>query len=47
MVRASDVFLESSAVELLGLRNFELPTVGLLEFRQAITLKEKSVVVRK
>jgi hypothetical protein len=33
-VRLCDVFLESPTVGLLGLRIFELPTVGLPEFRK-------------
>ena len=35
-MRASDVFLEPPSVGLLELRNFELPAVGLPEFRKQL-----------
>jgi hypothetical protein len=37
VVKLSDVFLEPSAVGLLGFRNFELSAVGLPELRKHLT----------
>jgi hypothetical protein len=36
VVRLCDVFLEPPAVGLMGLRNFELPAVGLPGFRKQL-----------
>jgi hypothetical protein len=47
VVRLCDVFLESPAVGLLGLRIFELPTVGLPEFRKQLPGRERAEFFRK
>jgi hypothetical protein len=41
-VRLCDVQLESPAVGLLGLRIFELPEVGLPEFRKQLPGRERA-----
>jgi hypothetical protein len=46
-VRLCDVFLESPAVGLLGLRIFELSAVGLPEFRKQLTGTERAELFGK
>jgi hypothetical protein len=46
-VRLCDVFLESPAVGLLGLRIFELPTVGLSEFHKQFPGRERAELFGK
>jgi hypothetical protein len=46
-VRLCDVFLESLAVGLLRLRIFELPTVGLPEFRKQLPGRERAELFGK
>jgi hypothetical protein len=47
VVRLCDVFLESPTVGLLGLRIFELPTVGLPEFRKQLSGRERAELFGK
>jgi hypothetical protein len=47
VVRLCDVFLESPAVGLLGLRIFELPAVGLPEFSKHLPGRKRAEFVRK
>jgi hypothetical protein len=47
VVRLCDVLSESPAIGLLGLRIFELPAVGLPEFRKQLLGRERAELFGK
>ena len=46
-MRLCDVFLEPPTIGLLGLRNFELPVVGLPELYEQLTVESELRIMKR